>query len=106
MCCLSLIRSSRYPVVSQANFEGGIACDLERDTPEAMLKLDGKLYDYDSDSDLESLFDEESEPKTSLITRKEDREESPEGQTSTVNESVSVGKMPESSLQWVSLRLV
>ncbi|KAF9445917.1 hypothetical protein P691DRAFT_777242 [Macrolepiota fuliginosa MF-IS2] len=88
-------------LVSEADFQGGIPCDLEKDAPEAMLKLDNNLYDYDSDSDLESLPDEGSESRTSLfasVDGKGDRvdQATPESDST---ETVALGKMPETSLQ-------
>ncbi|KAF9441838.1 hypothetical protein P691DRAFT_536454 [Macrolepiota fuliginosa MF-IS2] len=42
-----------------AGFAGGTQCDLRKDVPEELAKLDPDAFEYDSDSDLEDYDDDE-----------------------------------------------
>lgn len=57
----SLLRNSATyweNMLSETGFKHGVPCDLFHDDPEVIQKLSGDDYDYDSDSDLESVADE------------------------------------------------
>ncbi|KAF7775761.1 hypothetical protein Agabi119p4_4154 [Agaricus bisporus var. burnettii] len=63
-----LIDSSTYLhdlLSTESGFAGGTSCDLLRDAPKEIAKLDADAYDYDSDSDLE---EEETGGKVSVAS--------------------------------------
>lgn len=56
---------SRVVLSTESGFAGGTSCDLLRDAPKEIAKLDADAYDYDSDSDLE---EEETGGKVSVAS--------------------------------------
>lgn len=50
-------RSHRFFVLSDSDFQGGIACGLHEDIPEVVGRLKQKCYGYDFGSNLNSLPD-------------------------------------------------
>lgn len=88
-----------YSVISGGDLQGGVACDLDKDVPDALLKLDAGTYDYDSDSDLESLpGDPEPGASVPLATRDISEEGDSKDQASSSTDPASVGTMLETSL--------
>ncbi len=52
-------------MLSDSVFQNGVPCGLSEDVPEVLSRLKEEDYDYDSNSDLESLPDTDREDKPS-----------------------------------------